>query len=75
MSNQSATRQPDAADNGIDVKALHATVGAIQRDRTLARFEFRATNQWLGGTMNRSKIQGFFGAGAEQPAGYVPPSN
>lgn len=65
MSNPSASRQASPRINGIDPQALNATVEAIQHNRSLARFEFRAANQWLGGTMNRSSIQGFYGAGAE----------
>ena len=41
------------------------TVEALKRDRTLAKFEFRAGNSWVGGAENRSNIQGFFGGGAE----------
>ena len=51
--------------NGFDTRAMAQTIGALQQDRSLARFEFRAGNQWLGGGMNRSTIQGFYGAGAE----------
>lgn len=51
--------------NGFDTQAMTQTIGALKRDKTLARFEFRAANQWLGAGMNRSSIQGFFGAGAE----------
>jgi uncharacterized OsmC-like protein len=51
--------------NGIDAQALTQTVGAIARDKTLARFEFRARNHWVDGCENRSAIQGFYGAGAE----------
>ena len=31
----------------------------------LAQFQFRATNEWVSGTHNRSTIHGFFGAGQE----------
>jgi uncharacterized OsmC-like protein len=31
-----------------------------------ARFQFRALNQWLGGTHSRSTIHRFYGAGAER---------
>jgi len=51
--------------NGLDTQVLAQTVDALKRDRTLAKFEFRAGNTWIGGTTNRSTIQGFFGAGAE----------
>jgi len=64
MSIQTAQRLNETL-NGLDTLVMGQTIEAIQRDRALARFEFRAANQWLGGAMNRSTIQGFFGAGAE----------
>jgi len=58
------TTQPAAPQrlNGFEVQAMTQTLDALTQDRTLARFEFRAANEWLGGGMNRSTIQGFFGA-------------
>jgi uncharacterized OsmC-like protein len=64
MSTQRDTLPNDTI-NGFDARAMSQTIEAIRHDRSLARFEFRAANQWLGGSMNRSAIQGFFGAGAE----------
>lgn len=64
MSSQTAKTR-DQTLNGFDTRALGQTIDALQRNRALARFEFRAANQWLGGGMNRSTIQGFFGAGVE----------
>jgi uncharacterized OsmC-like protein len=51
--------------NGFDEQAMVETVEALKKDPTLARFEFRASNRWIDGGENRSKIQGFYGAGAE----------
>lgn len=51
--------------NGLDTTQLVTTVDALRRDPSLARFEFRARNQWIDGGENRSTIQGFYGAGAE----------
>jgi uncharacterized OsmC-like protein len=51
--------------NGLDEQAMFETVGALKREPTLARFEFRANNRWIDGGENRSTIQGFYGAGAE----------
>ncbi len=45
--------------------ALVRTVDAIKHDKTLAKFEFRVHNRWIDGVVNRSEVQGFFGAGAE----------
>jgi len=56
------TKQPL---NGVNVEQLMQTVNAIEDDPTLAKFEFRARNQWLNGGHNRTTIQGFYGAGQE----------
>jgi uncharacterized OsmC-like protein len=58
--------------NGLDTNALQQTVAALQQDRSLARFEFRGHNEWIGGCENRSSIQGFFGAGAEDTSRATP---
>ena len=51
--------------NGLDLEQMQQTVAALKSDPSLARFEFRARNRWIGGGHNRSRIQGFYGAGAE----------
>lgn len=51
--------------NGLDMEALVGTLDVIQKDSSLAEFEFRATNQWINGGENRSRIKGFYGAGRE----------
>ena len=58
--------------NGLDTQALTQTVDALKRDRTLAKFEFRAGNSWVGGAENRSTIQGFYGAGQEDTSREAP---
>jgi uncharacterized OsmC-like protein len=51
--------------NGLDLAQMAQTVDALKGDRKLAQFQFRASNQWIGGGENRSTIKGFYGAGAE----------
>jgi uncharacterized OsmC-like protein len=51
--------------NGVNVTALGETVGAINGEPTIAKFQFRAANRWLDGGHNRSTIKGFYGAGQE----------
>ena len=51
--------------NGVDVPTLFATIDAVRGTPDLARFQFRARNEWVAGTHNRSTIQGFYGAGQE----------
>ena len=51
--------------NGVNVDQLVATVDAIKQNPDLARFQFRAHNEWLSGGHSRTSIQGFYGAGQE----------
>jgi uncharacterized OsmC-like protein len=51
--------------NGVDVTTLFATIDAVRQQPELARFEFRAANEWLSGTHSRGRFPGFFGAGQE----------
>ena len=51
--------------NGVDVDRLAGTIEHISADPTLARFQFRARNQWIDGGHNRTTIKGFYGAGQE----------
>jgi len=65
MNTQSIVAEKTVRINGLDVGAAQATIAALQADRTLARFQFRASNAWVDGGENRSTIQGFHGAGRE----------
>jgi uncharacterized OsmC-like protein len=59
------TTQTTTQVNGVNVDQLVATVNAIQQNPALARFQFRAQNEWIGGGHTRTSIQGFYGAGRE----------
>jgi uncharacterized OsmC-like protein len=51
--------------NGVDTARLVATIEAIERDPSLAHFNFRASSAWQGGGRSRTAVQGFYGAGRE----------
>jgi uncharacterized OsmC-like protein len=51
--------------NGVDTEQMFGTLDLIKDQPELARFQFRATNQWIDGAHNRSTIQGFYAAGGE----------
>ncbi len=51
--------------NGLDTTQMFETMEAIRNQPSLARFQFRNSNQWIDGGHNRSTIQGFYGAGRE----------
>ena len=52
--------------NGVDTATLFATLDAVKAAPEAARFQFRAHNEWLSGTHNRSTIRDFFGVGEER---------
>lgn len=51
--------------NGVNVDQLFETIGAIKNTPSLAKFKFRARNEWLDGGHNQSTIKDFYGAGRE----------
>src|SRR3954454_1544424 len=55
----------DTTRNGVDTDTLYATLDLIREQPELAKFQFRASNRWLGGAHNRSTIKGFYAAGGE----------
>lgn len=61
----SATTTARGPRNGVDTPVLFATLNAVKANPQIAKFQFRAANQWVSGTHSRSTIQGFYGAGQE----------
>ena len=55
--------------NGVDVTAMMDTIVAIKGNPEIAKFNFRATNTWMGGEKNRSIMKDFTGALQEQRTG------
>jgi uncharacterized OsmC-like protein len=51
--------------NGVNIDTLMGTVNAIQAEPILGSCHFRATNKWVDGAFNQSKITGFYGAKQE----------
>lgn len=52
--------------NGVNVTAFFDTVEAIKDTPSLAKFTFKLDNRWISGGLNRSAINGFYGAGEDQ---------
>jgi uncharacterized OsmC-like protein len=53
-------------DNGVNVEALLGARDALTSAPEGARFKWRATCDWVGGTHSQSSVKGFFGLGEEQ---------
>ena len=67
MKAQTKTAEP-VVTNGINVSEFEETVQAVKKQPELAKFQFRARNQWDWGGYNRTTIKGFYGAGEEHGA-------
>jgi uncharacterized OsmC-like protein len=61
-----AAQASDSTRNGVDTTALFATLDAVKQAPQAAQFQFRAHNQWVSGTHNRTTITDYFGAGEER---------
>jgi uncharacterized OsmC-like protein len=49
--------------NGVDVDGLSQTIDVIKKDPSIAKFNFRAKNQWVNGGENRTTVNDYYGAG------------
>ncbi len=58
--------------NGLNVQAALDTIAALKADKSLAKFQFRARNNWIDGGENRSTIRDFYGAGKEDTSRAMP---
>ena len=58
------TKKP--VDNGVNVEALLGARQALSETPEGAKFQWRATCEWVRGTHSRSTIEGFYGLGEEQ---------
>ena len=61
-----AAQASDPMRNGVDTATLFATLDAVKQAPEAARFQFRAHNQWVSGTRNRTTIADYYGAGEER---------
>src|SRR6266550_4275572 len=61
-----AAQASESTRNGVDTTALFATLDAVKQAPEAARFQFRAHNQWVSGTHNRTTIADYFGVGEER---------
>ena len=71
MTTETMTRKPREPRNGVNVPQLFATIDAVRGQPELARFTWRASGRWMGGTHTRSEMSEFEGAGGAQTHGAV----
>ncbi len=60
---EQATKNTKAksAVNGVNVDELFGTIDAIKKAPVIAKFKFRAENQWIDGGHNRTTLKNFYG--------------
>jgi hypothetical protein len=46
---------------GVNVDELWGTIDAVKKAPVIAKFKFRANNQWIEGGHNRTTIKDFYG--------------
>jgi uncharacterized OsmC-like protein len=51
--------------NSINVEQLFSSIETFKQQPELAKFKFRVTNQWAGGTRSRATVKDFYGPGRE----------
>lgn len=52
--------------NGVNTEALFGAVDAVKSMPAAAKFQFRATTEWISGTHSQTTVYDFFGLGEEQ---------
>ncbi|RKZ62570.1 MAG: OsmC family peroxiredoxin [Gammaproteobacteria bacterium] len=65
MNTTNTAEQTKPLINGVNVDQLMNVIGEIEADQNYAKFQFRATNQWINGSLSRSRIKGFYAGNAE----------
>ncbi len=65
MTTNTAVEQTKELINGVNVSQLMNVIGEIEADPNYAKFQFRATNNWINGSLSRSRIKGFYAGNAE----------
>ncbi len=65
MTTSNTAQQVKTLTNGVDVDQLMNVIGCIEADAGYAKFQWRATNQWIDGELTRSEIKSFY-AGNEE---------
>ena len=50
-----------SAVNGVNVDELFGTIDAVKKAPVIAKFKFRAENQWIDDGHNRTTLKNFYG--------------
>jgi uncharacterized OsmC-like protein len=61
MEQATKNMETKSAVNGVNVDELFGTIDAIKKAPVIAKFKFRAENQWVDGGHNRTTLKNFYG--------------
>lgn len=61
MSTQTMMKEDNNSKNGVNVEELFNTIDAVKKAPVIAKFKFRANNEWIDGGHNRTTIKDFYG--------------
>lgn len=61
MSTQPMIKEDKKTRNGVNVDELFNTIDAVKKTPVIAKFRFRANNEWFDGGHNRTTIKDFYG--------------
>ena len=60
MSNVNTAPDLPIRTNGVDVGQLTSVIDAVERDADYGKFQFRVSNDWQEGGLNRSRIKEYY---------------
>ena len=61
MNTQTMMKTESNTRNGVNVEELFNTIDAVKKTPVIAKFRFRANNEWFEGGHNRTTIKDFYG--------------
>jgi len=61
MSTQTMIKTETNTKNGVNVDELFNTIDAVKKSPVIAKFRFRANNEWFDGGHNRTTVKDFYG--------------
>ena len=61
MSTQTMIKAENNTRNGVNVEELFNTIDAVKKAPVIAKFKFRAENEWFDGGHNRTTVKDFYG--------------
>ena len=65
MTINNAIDQKNDMTNGVDVNQILNVISEIETDPDYAKFQWRATNQWIDGGLSRTRVKDFFAGNVE----------